>query len=177
MDLKVGGYSGQIIFAFSKLAKLFFDKGKPHNASLIAGIRAILITLEYDADPEVDITTVIFQMGILLKRSKFLTTKHSDNQLLRKMENSTKERDVRKCSSSPVQSFFSILKWKSSVMSQTSNQSLSLELDENIKKSKNQYQILTNRKLLFKVSNLSKHPIKNLQSTINVLIDQEKIEE
>ncbi len=48
-----------------------------------------------------------------------------------------------------------------------------METDTNIKKSKNQYQILKNRKLSFKASDLSKHPIKNLQSTINILTDKE----
>src|SRR6266540_1217643 len=104
LGLNVRGYSEQTIFAFNKLAELSFDKGKPHNVLLIAGIRAILITLEYDADPEEDMTMVIFQIGILLKRSKFLITEHSDDQLLREVENSTKKRDARKHSPSPVQS-------------------------------------------------------------------------
>src|SRR6266540_202604 len=82
LNLNIGGYSGQTIFAFNKLAELFFDKDKSHNALLIAGIRAILTTLEYDADSEEDMTTVIFQIRILLKRLKFLTTEHSDDQLL-----------------------------------------------------------------------------------------------
>ncbi len=51
MDLSVGGYSGQTIYTFNKLTELFFEKGKPHNASLIARVRAILTTLEYDEDP------------------------------------------------------------------------------------------------------------------------------
>jgi len=92
------------------------------------------------------------------------------------VENSTKERDAKKCSPSLIQSFFSILKQRSLVISQTSNQSFPLELKENIKKLKSQYQVLTNRRLSFKASNLSKHPIKNLQSTINVLTDQEETE-
>jgi len=46
-------------------------------------------------------------------------------------------------------------------------------LDANIKKSKSQYQIFKTRKLSFEASDLSKHLIKNLQSTINVLIDKE----
>jgi len=46
----------------------------------------------------------------------------------------------------------------------------------NIKKSKSQYQALSIRKFFFKASNLSKHPIKNLQSTINVLSDKENNE-
>ena len=110
MNLSVGGYFGQIIFAFSKLAELSFNKGKPHNASLIVKLKAILITLEYDADPEENITTIIFQMGILLKRSKFLTTEHIDDQLLQEVEALTRERDARKRSSGLVQVFSSILK-------------------------------------------------------------------
>ena len=58
--------------------------------------------------------------------------------------------------------------------SQTFNQSLPLEVDANIKKSKSQYQVLTNRRLSFEASNLSKYPIKNLLITINVLTNQEK---
>ncbi len=95
-------YSKQTVYAFNKLAELSFEKGKPHNPSLIARIRAILTMLEYDADPKVDITMGIFQIGILLKRSRFLTTKHTNNQLLQEVENSTKERDVRKRSPSPT---------------------------------------------------------------------------
>jgi len=60
------------------------------------------------------------------------------------------------------------------VTSQTFNQSLPLEVDANIKKSKSQYQVLTNRRLSFEASNLSKYPIKNLLITINVLTNQEK---
>ena len=52
-----------------------------------------------------------------------------------------------------------------------------METDTNIKKSKNQYQILKNRKLSFKASDLSKHPIKNLQSTINILTDKKNNKE
>src|SRR6266498_708956 len=97
LNLNIGGYSGQTIFVFNKLAELSFDKGKLHNASLIARLRAILNTLKYDADLKEDMTIVIFQMGILLKRSKFLTTEHSDDQLLQEVENLTKKREVRKC--------------------------------------------------------------------------------
>ncbi len=57
-------------------------------------------------------------------------------------------------------------------MSEISNFSLSLELESNIKKSKSQYQTFRNRKLSFEASDLSKHPIKNLQSTINILSDK-----
>ena len=78
MHFNVREYSGQTIYAFNKLAKLSFDKSKLHNPSLIAGIRAILLTLEYDAEPEVNITTAIFQIGILLKRSRFFTSAYID---------------------------------------------------------------------------------------------------
>ncbi len=47
MELSVEAYSGQTIYAFNKLAELSFEKGKPHNALLVAGIRAMLIILEY----------------------------------------------------------------------------------------------------------------------------------
>src|SRR6266540_76241 len=42
MNLSVEAYSGQTIYAFNKLTELSFEKGKPHNASLVAGIKAIL---------------------------------------------------------------------------------------------------------------------------------------
>ncbi len=51
------------------------------------------------------------------------------------------------------------------------------EVDTNIRKSKSQYQILSITKQLFEVSDLSKHSIKNLQTTINILTDQEENEE
>jgi len=60
MELNFEGYSGQIIFVFNKLAELSFDKSKLHNPSLIVEIRAILSTLEYDAEPEVNIIMGIF---------------------------------------------------------------------------------------------------------------------
>ena len=78
MNLNVGGYSGQTIYAFNKLVKLSFNKGKPHNSSLIVGIRAILTTLKYEAKPAVDITMGIFQIKILFKRSRLFTTEHID---------------------------------------------------------------------------------------------------
>ncbi len=52
-----------------------------------------------------------------------------------------------------------------------------LELDVNIRKSKSQYNILKIRKLSFETSDLSKHPIKNLQPIINILTDKEDKEE
>ncbi len=72
------GYSGQTIYAFNKLTELSFEKGKPHNPSLVAGIKAILITMEYAERPQVDIPTATYQIGIMLKKSKLFTTEHTD---------------------------------------------------------------------------------------------------
>ena len=82
MDLSVKAYSRQTIYAFNQLTELSFEKGKPHNASLIAGIKAILTTVEYAENPEVDIPTATYQIRIMLKKSKLLTTNHTDQQLL-----------------------------------------------------------------------------------------------
>ena len=78
MNLSVEAYSGQTIYAFNKLTELSFEKEKPHNASLVAGIRAILTTLEYAENPPVDIASATYQIGIILKKSKLLTTEHTD---------------------------------------------------------------------------------------------------
>ena len=78
IDLSVEAYFGQTIYAFNKLTELFFEKGKPHNASLVAGIKAILTTMEYAENPKVDIPTTTYQIGIMLKKSKLLTTEHTD---------------------------------------------------------------------------------------------------
>ena len=78
MNLSVEAYSGQTIYAFNKLAKLFFEKEKPHNLLLVAGIRAILTTLEYAKNPRVDVILATYQIGILLKKSKMLTIEHTD---------------------------------------------------------------------------------------------------
>ena len=48
-----------------------------------------------------------------------------------------------------------------------------LEIDFNFKQSKTQYQTLQTRKLPFEASDLSRYPIKNLQSTINIISDKE----
>src|SRR6266498_2500633 len=69
MNLSVEAYSGQTIYAFNKLTELSFKKGKSHNASLIAGIKAILTTIEYAENPRVDIPTAMFQIRIMLKKS------------------------------------------------------------------------------------------------------------
>src|SRR6266498_1587506 len=76
MELNVEAYLGQIIYAFNKLAELSFEKEKPHNASLVAGIRAMLTTLEYAKNLRVNVTSATYQIGILLKKSKLLTTEH-----------------------------------------------------------------------------------------------------
>src|SRR6266498_5494558 len=70
MELSVEAYSGQTIYAFNKLVELSFEKGKPHNASLVTGIRAILITLEYAKKPKVDMPSATYQIEIMLKKSK-----------------------------------------------------------------------------------------------------------
>src|SRR6266540_1058390 len=101
MRLNTRGYLGQTLYVFTKLTELSFDKGKPHNALLIAGIRVILITLEYDAESEVDITTAIFQIGILFKKSQLLSTKHTDQQLLKDVKVTIRAQKVKKRSSSP----------------------------------------------------------------------------
>ena len=78
MDLSVEAYSRQTIYTFNKLTELSFEKEKPHNASLVAGIKAILTTVEYAENPQVDILTVTYQIRIMLKKSKLLTTEHMD---------------------------------------------------------------------------------------------------
>ncbi len=78
MPLQAVEYSGQILFAFIKLIKLLFEKGKLHNISLIVELRALLLTLMYNGEPEVDMVTAIFQLGILLKKLRFFTSAHTD---------------------------------------------------------------------------------------------------
>ena len=149
-----------------------FAQEKPYNPSLIAGIRAILSTIKYDEELEALIITTIFQISILLKRSRFFTSSHTDQQLIEEVQMSTRERNIRKHSPSLTQSFSNIFKRRNSAVSEASNLSLSLELDANIKQSKSQYQAFRIRKLSFEASDLSKHPIKNLQMTINILSDK-----
>src|SRR6266540_5396699 len=110
MDLKAARYSKQTLYAFNKLAELSFKREKPHNASLIAGIRATLSTIEYESEPAIDIITRIFQISILLKRSRLFTFAHTDQQLLDEVRTSTWKKDARKCLLSPMQSFFNIFK-------------------------------------------------------------------
>src|SRR6266540_3529966 len=82
LDLSVEAYSGQTIYAFNKLTELSFEKEKPYNALLVAGIRAILTTLKYIENPPVDVASATYQIRIMLKKSKLLTTEHTDQQLL-----------------------------------------------------------------------------------------------
>jgi len=78
LDLDVEAYSRQTIYTFNKLTELSFEKRKLYNASLVAGIRAILTTLEYAENPQVNVTATTYQIGILLKKSRMLSTKHMD---------------------------------------------------------------------------------------------------
>ena len=78
MELSVEAYSRQTIYAFNKLTELSFKKGKPHNASLVAGIRIILTILEYAENPRVDVTLATYQIRILLKKFKMLTIEYTD---------------------------------------------------------------------------------------------------
>ncbi len=171
MDLNVEAYSGQTIYAFNKLTELSFEKGKPHNISLVAGIRAILTTIEYAENLKVDVTSATYQIRIMLKKSKLLTTEHTDKQLLEEVAVANKDREAKKRSSSPTQYFENVFKRRDSVTSDTSSL---LVADLSIKRSKSQYQVLSSQKQPFETSDLSQHPIKNLQSTINVLTDQER---
>jgi len=121
-----------------------------------------LSTIEYDEEPEIAITIEIFQIGILLKRLRLFTSTHIDQQLLDEARTSLRERDAQKRSPNPVQLFSNIFKRRNSAVSETSNLLLLLELDANMKHSKNQHQVLKIRKFFFEAFDLSKHPIKNL---------------
>ncbi len=127
-----------------------------------------MTTLEYDENLIVDVTTATYQIEILLKKSRLLLTEHTDQQLLDEVEAANKDRLAKKHSLSLIQSFSNIFKRKNSATSEFSGIS---EVDLNIRRSKNQYQVLSTSKQSFETSDLSKHPIKNLQSTINVLTD------
>jgi len=134
MDLSVEAYSEQTIYAFNKLTELSFEKGKPHNTSLVAGIRAILTILKYAENLPVDVISATYQIGILLKKSKLLTTEHTDQQLLEKVAVANKDREAKKRSSSLTQSFRNIFRRRESVASDTSGLS---QIDLNIRKSRN----------------------------------------
>ena len=131
MELSIKAYSGQTIYAFNKLTELSFKKGKPHNASLVAEIRAILTTLEYAENLQVDVTSATYQIGILLKKSKMLTTEHTDQQLLEEVASANKDREVKKRSPNLVQSFANILKRRNSAVLEASSIP---EVDLNIRK-------------------------------------------
>jgi len=78
MNLSAEAYSRQTIYAFNKLMELSFEKGKSHNASLIVRIKVILTTMEYAENPKIDVPIATYQIGIMLKKSKLLTTEHTD---------------------------------------------------------------------------------------------------
>ena len=96
MDLEAEAYSGQTIYAFNKLTEFSFEKEKPHNASLVARIRAILITLEYAEKPKIDMMAATYQIGIMLKKSKMFTTGHTDQQLLEEVVVANRDREEKK---------------------------------------------------------------------------------
>jgi len=121
MDLSIEGYSGQTIYAFNKLTELSFEKGKPHNSTLVAGIKAILTTLKYAEKSRVNIPTATYQIEILLKKSKLFTTEHTDQQLLDEVAMANRDREAKKCSPSLTQSFLSMFKRRDSVASDISS--------------------------------------------------------
>src|SRR6266498_2707362 len=133
MELSIKAYSGQTIYAFNKLTELSFKKGNPHNVSLVAEIRAILTILEYAKNLQVDVTSATYQIRILLKKSKLLTTEHTDQQLLEEVAAANQDREAKKRSPSPTQSFGNVFKRRESVASDTSGLSL---IDLSIRKSK-----------------------------------------
>ncbi len=89
--MSVKGYLKQTIYAFNKLTKLSFEKEKPYNASLVVEIKAILIIIEYSENSRVDIPMATYQIGIMLKKSKLLTTEHTDQQLLEEVASTNKD--------------------------------------------------------------------------------------
>ncbi len=143
IDLSVEAYSGQTIYAFNKLIELSFKKGKPYNALLIVGIKAILTTVKYAKRSRMDIPTATYQIGILLKKSKLLTTEHTDPQLLEEVATANKERDDRKRSPSPNLSFRNVFKRRDSIASDSSSL---VAADLSIKRSRSQYQVLSSQK-------------------------------
>src|SRR6266540_1474874 len=132
MNVRVEAYSGQTIYAFNKLMELSFEKGKPHNASLVAGIKAILTTVKYAENPIVDIPTTTYQIRIMLKKSKLLTTEYTDQQLLEEVTAANKDREVKKRSPSSVLSFRNVFRRRESIASDTSGLS---QMDLSIRKS------------------------------------------
>ena len=96
MNLNVIEYSSQTYYAFSKLAELFFEKGKLYNASLIVRLRALVTILEYDEKSKDNVAGCIFKLGVLLKKLKFFNTTHTDQQLLKEVQNAIRDRNARK---------------------------------------------------------------------------------
>ena len=123
-----------MIFAFNKLTELSYEKGKPHNPSLVFSIKAILTTLEYAEELSVDIPTAMYQIRIMIKKSKLLTTEHTDQQLLEEVVTANKDREVKKRSPSLTQSFSSMFKRRNLAVSEASSIQ---EVDLNMRKSRN----------------------------------------
>ena len=90
--------------------------------------------MKYAEKPRVDIPTVTYQIGILLKKSKLLISEHTDQQLLKEVTTANQNRETKKRSPSPNLSFGNVFKRRDSVASDTSG---ILQLDLNIRKSKN----------------------------------------
>ena len=67
------------------MAELSFEKGKSYNLSLVAGLRALVSTLEYAEKSEIDIAECVFRLGILLKRFRLFSSVHIDQQLLKEV--------------------------------------------------------------------------------------------
>src|SRR6266540_2786880 len=143
MDLSVEAYSEQTIYAFNKLTELSFEKGKPHNASLVIRIRAILSTMEYAEKLKVDVISATYQIRIMLKKSKLLVTEHTDQQLLEEVAAANKDREAKKRSSSPTQYFRNVFKRRDLIASDTSSL---MAADLSIKRSRSQYQVLSLQK-------------------------------
>ncbi len=139
MELNVNRYSGQTYYAFSKLAELFFEKEKLHNLSLVVRLRVLLFTLEYEEKPKIDIAEGVFKLGILLKRSRFFTSAHTDQQLLKEVQDAIRDRRAKEYLPSLIQLFTSYFKRRNSITSQMLNISLLLDIDLSIKQSKMQY--------------------------------------
>jgi len=78
------------------LAELSFEKGKSHNLSLVIKLRALLLTLKYGKELEIDTAECIFRLGILLKRSRFFTFAYSNQQLLKEVQDAVRDRSAIK---------------------------------------------------------------------------------
>jgi len=95
--------------------------------------------MEYAKKLKVDVTAATYQIGILLKKSKLLSTEHTDQQLLDEVATANKERETRKRSPSPNLTFRNVFKRRDSVASDTS---CLIAADLSIKRSRSQYQAL-----------------------------------